>query len=225
MQRCDTIFQARADGGLGTVGGVGKSSKFWTYFEGKQVLPRLKDDRKREKLRFSSRATGKTKSPLSEMGKTERSRPGGRISISKLAWLNVRCLLGPMGIGNRIYRSAGQERDYGRAKTTKTKSPFSRLPVELLPQDPGRRGLSGGLEKFNTCAQNLGRKERKYGNLRARPQPQPRGAGGAGSGRGPRLQREGYLYPEGRSGEAGTSQGSARSRGGAGAAGSGADLL
>lgn len=31
---------------------------------------------------------------------------------------------------------------------------------------------------FNTCAQNLGRKERKYGNLQARPQPQPPGAGG-----------------------------------------------
>lgn len=35
------------------------------------------------------------------------------------------------------------------------------------------------MEKSHTCAQNLGRQERKYGNLRARPQPSH------GRGRGP----------------------------------------
>lgn len=47
----------------------------------------------------------------------------------------MRCSLdGQVEIGNRTYRSAGQERDYGRAKRIKTKSEISGFPEELFPQ-------------------------------------------------------------------------------------------
>ena len=90
------------------------------------------NDRKREglriTLRFSSRATGRMKLPVSEMEKTKRSRSGGKIRISKLNTLSLRCPLNvQVEIGNRIDKLARQERGYGRAKRTKTKSQASRL--------------------------------------------------------------------------------------------------
>lgn len=80
---------------------------------------------------FSFRATGQRKLPFSETEKTERSKSEGKDENSQLDKLSLRCLLDvQVEIENSIYRSAGQERDYGRATRTKTKSRVTRLPVK-----------------------------------------------------------------------------------------------
>lgn len=83
--------------------------------------------------------------------------------------------------GNRTDRSADQERGYERAKRTKTKSQASRLST-------AQKGLSRGSEKLNTCSQNRGRKERKYGNPERTPPapavPKHQAIAGRGEGAG-----------------------------------------
>ena len=105
------------------------------------------------------------KLPFSEMEKTKRSRSGGKIRISKLNTLSLRCPLNlQVEIGNRIDKPAGQERDYGRAKRTKTKSQASRLATV-------QKGLFPWVGEVKYLRSKPRAQGRKYGNPARTPPP------------------------------------------------------